>query len=82
MRHVKKSNKGKNVTAQFFSTIDVMNETEWNEEGNYLNQMLTDMNLSSYDRVKWVRFWLTHSKVALEVLSTCEHNVAGEIEKV
>ena len=64
-----------------FSTIDIINETEWNEEGNYLHHILTGMNLLSYNRVKRVRFWLRYGKVVLEVLSACKCNVASGIKR-
>ena len=35
------------MTAHKISTIDIINETECNEEGNYLHQTLTGMNLLS-----------------------------------
>ena len=64
-----------------FSTIDIINETEWNEEGNYLHHILKGMNLLSYNRVQQVRFWLRYGKVVLEVLSSCKCNVASGIKK-
>ena len=64
-----------------FSAIDTINETEWNEEGNYLHHALKGMNLLSYNRVKRVRFWLRHGKVVLEVLSTYKCNVASGIKR-
>ena len=64
-----------------FSTIDIINETEWNEEGNYLHHILKGMNLLSYNRVQRVRFWLRYGKVVLEVLSSCKCNVASGIKK-
>jgi hypothetical protein len=64
-----------------FTSSDIINETEWDEEGNYLHQILTGMNLLSYNRVQRVRFWLRYGKVVLEVLSACKCNVAGGIKK-
>jgi len=65
-----------------FTTIDIIHENEWNEEGNYLHHILKGMNLLSYSRVQRVRFWLRYGKVVLEVLSACKCNVAGGIKKV
>ena len=59
----------------------MINEIELNEEGNYLHETLMFMNLSSYDRVKWVILWLRHGKVALEAFSACKCNLAGRIKK-
>jgi hypothetical protein len=64
-----------------FTTIDIIHENEWNEEGNYLHHILKGMNLLSYSRVQRVRFWLRYGKVVLEVLSACKCNVAGGIKK-
>ena len=63
-----------------FSTIDVIDETEWNEEGNYLHHKLTGMNFLSCNRVKILRFWLRYGEVVLEVLSACECNVVSGIK--
>jgi hypothetical protein len=64
-----------------FSTVDIINETECYEEGNYLHLILTGMNLLSYNRVQRVRFWLRYGKVVLEVLSVCKCNVASGLKK-
>ena len=78
---VKKQIKEKIWPYTKFTTIEIINETEWNEEGNYLHHILKGMNLLSYSRVQRVRFWLRYGKVVLEVLSACKCNVAGGIKK-
>ena len=61
--------------------MEVINEIEMYDEGNFLHEILQGMNLLSYNKVKRVQFWLRYGKVVLDVLSACKCNAAAALKK-
>ena len=64
-----------------FTSMEVINEIEMYDEGNFLHEILQGMNLLSYNKVKRVQFWLRYGKVVLDVLSACKCNAAAALKK-
>ena len=64
-----------------FTSMQLINEIEMYDEGNYLHELLDGMNLLSYNKVKRVKFWLRYGKVVLEILSACKCNAASGMKK-
>ena len=64
-----------------FTSMQLINEIEMYDEGNYLHELLDGMNLLSYNKVKRVKFWLRYGKVVMEILSACKCNAASGMKK-
>ena len=64
-----------------FTSMDIIKRTDLYATKGFVNLVLDNMNLTSYNKVMRAKFWNRYGRYVMEVLSTCKCTASDGIKK-